>query len=202
MSLSHFFFGRKAAVALATCVPLLLAGCAGDSTGESTASPAETPTVTLTEIPVPTSNPLPECDTDPQASAIHDNLGQVPAPLAAGESWEYYGQSNYSPCADLSYALVWVTGSTHPLKQSQLMLFHRGEYLGVGALAPQSMYVTDSNGDSVNTRVIDFEAMERDQAPNVESELYRRDLEFWWNGERVEAIGEIPNQGLAVSIPH
>lgn len=198
MSLSHFFVGRKAAVALATCVPLLLAGCAGESAGENTAPSTETQTetVTLSESPAPT------CENDPQAPAIHDNLGQVPAPLAAGEGWEYYGQSDYSPCADLSYALVWVTGSTHPLKQSQLMLFHRGEYLGVGALAPQSMYVTDSDGYSVNTRVIDFEAMERDQAPNAESELYRRDLGFWWNGERVEAVGEIPNQSLAVSIPH
>lgn len=142
------------------------------------------------------------CGVDTQAAAIHDNLRQVPAPAAPGEGWEYYGQSNYDQCADLSYALVWVTGSTHPLKQSQLMLFHRGDYLGVGVLAPQSMYVVDADDTSVHTRMVDVEAMERDQAPNAVAEHYRRDVTFRWDGEQVEPVGEIPNQSLAVPLPH
>ncbi|AJK69472.1 hypothetical protein B840_09405 [Corynebacterium marinum DSM 44953] len=95
---------------------------------------------------------------------------------------------------------MWVTGSTHPLKQNQLIPFHRGEYLGVGLLEPQSMYVADADADSVRTRVIDFEAMERDEAPSAAAELYRSDLIFRWNGERVETAGKIPRQPVAGSI--
>lgn len=200
---------RSAAV-LAACASLLLGACTDG--GEAPAPETRTATVTTTAgtpqglaatPSEPGSRPEREetCGVDTQAAAIQDNLWQVPAPQAPGEGWEYYGQSNYDPCADLSYALVWVTGSAHPLKQSQLMLFHRGDYLGVGALAPQSMYVEEAGPDSVRTRVVDFEAMERNQAPGAEAELYRSDLTFWWNGERVEAVGRIPNQG-AVSLPH
>lgn len=178
-------------------LPLLLVGCAGESL-----SPEPT-TVTVTTTPVAAPEPAAEeCGVDTQADAIQGNIAQVPAPRAPGEGWEYYGQSNYNPCADLSYALVWVTGSDRPLKQSQLMLFHRGNYIGVGALAPQSMYVVDADDTSVHTRMLDFEAMERDQAPNAVAERYRVDVTFWWNGERVEPVGEIPNQSVDVTIPH
>lgn len=171
---------------------LLLAGCAGES-------PAPAPgTVTVTT----TAAAAETCGVDTQAAAIHEHITQVPAPTAPGEGWEYYGQSNYDPCADLSYALVWVTGSDRPLKQSQLMLFHRGEYIGVGALAPQSMSVVEADGTSVHTRMLDFEAKERDQAPDALAERYQVDVTFRWNGERVEPIGEIPNQSLAVPLPH
>ena len=187
---------------------LLLVGCAGEEaapppeTVTVTTTPAAPPT-TVTTVAAPETTPAETaCGVDTQAAAIHENIAQVPAPTAPGEGWEYYGQSNYNPCADLSYALVWVTGSTHALKQSQLMLFHRGEYLGVGALAPQSMYVVDADDTSVHTRMVDAEAMERDQAPNAVAERYRVDVTFWWNGERVEPIGEIPNQSLAVPLPH
>ncbi|QGU05249.1 LppP/LprE family lipoprotein [Corynebacterium comes] len=205
------YASTRAAAALTVFLPLLLSACAG---GSGTPAPEPlTSTVTATvsapvaaptgiAAPSPGPTPTEACGVDPQASAIPDNLWQVPPPAARGEGWEYYGQSNYDPCAELSYALVWVTGSTHPLKQSQLMLFHRGDYLGVGALAPQSMYVTEADSESVHTRVVDFEAMERDQAPNAEAERYRTDLSFWWNGEKVEAIGKIPNQGPAATIPH
>ncbi|RSZ62369.1 hypothetical protein EAH68_09515 [Corynebacterium hylobatis] len=183
---------------------LLLAGCAGEDL------PPEQTTVTVTTTPPaappPTSTTVTAeaeaCGVSTQAAAIHENIRQVPAPTAAGEWWEYYGQSNYNPCADLSYALVWVTGSDRPLKQSQLMLFHRGSYIGVGALAPQHLSVVDADDTSVHTRMLDFEAKERDQAPDVVAERYQVDVTFWWNGERVEPIGEIPNQSLAVPLPH
>lgn len=176
---------------------LLLAGCAGENPGPA----PETVTVTTTPAAA-ASTPTEACGVDTQAAAIHGNIPQVPAPTAPGEGWEYYGQSNYNPCADLSYALVWVTGSDRPLKQSQLMLFHRGQYLGVGALAPQSLSVVAADDTSVHARMLDFEAKERDQAPDVLAEQYQVDVTFWWNGERVEPIGEIPNQSLAVPLPH
>lgn len=191
----------RAAAALTSCVPLLLAGCAGGDGAPVPQTSTATVTSTAAPAPSPEAARAEACGVDPQAAAIHDNLWQVPAPEAPGEGWEYYGQSNYDPCADLSYALVWVTGSAHPLKQSQLMLFHRGGYLGVGALAPQSMYVAETRPDAVHARVVDFEAMERDRAPGAQAERYRTDLTFWWNGQRVEAVGRIPNQG-AVSVPH
>lgn len=63
------------------------------------------------------------------------------------------------------------------------MLFHRGEYLGVGLLEPQSMYVADADADSVRTRVVDVEAMERDEAPYT-------------------TAGKIPRQPVAGNIPY
>ena len=46
------------------------------------------------------------CGVDPNAAAITDNIGQVPAPSLAGMSWTYKVDSNYDTCATLSYATV------------------------------------------------------------------------------------------------
>ncbi len=189
---------------------LLLTGCAETSAGgdaapggqltvTETVSPHPPPAVPSPDAaapapPAPAPAPMEQCGVDTQAAAIHDNLHRVPPPATAGEGWEYHGHSNYDPCADLSYATVHVTGSTHALKQNQLLLFHRGDSLGVGALVPQVHEVMDADGRSVTVRYIDSEAMERAGAPNAEAEHHKVTVTFWWNGERVEPVGRIPNQ--------
>lgn len=160
----------------ALSLPLLLVACADPQ--------ATTPVVD-------------NCGVDTGAAAIHDNIHRVPPPTLEGEGWEYYGHSDYDPCADLSYAVVFVTGSTHAQKQNQIMLFHRGEYLGVGLLAPQVYRHWEGDGQEVHVRLIDHEAMEADGAPNAAAAEYEVDLTFRWNGERVESVGRIPNLGAA-----
>lgn len=173
----------------ALLLPLVVAGCA--AAPEQPAAP-QTSTVTVTTQAAPTT-PEPTCGVDTEAAAIYDNIHRVPPPTLPGEGWEYYGHSDYNPCADLSYAVVFVTGSTHAQKQNQMMLFHRGEYLGVGLLVPQVYRHWEGDGEAVHVRVIDREAMDVAGAPNAAAADYEVELTFWWNGERVEPIGRIPN---------
>lgn len=185
---------RRRTLAALSVLPLLFTSACGATTptGQETTTPAPTGTPAS-----PTTDAAPEhCRVDTQADAILSNIWQVPEPTLAGETWEYQGHSNYNPCADLSYATVYVTGSDHPLKQNQLMLFHRGNYLGVGALTPQTHEVIATDDESVTVRYIDFEAMERDQAPTAVAENYQVEVTFLWNGAQVEPIGRIPNQGI------
>ena len=127
-------------MALAPCVPLCSSVAPGTVRGDTapstdTQTETQTRTVTLTESPAPT------CETDPQAR--RSTTTWIRSPAARGGEGGYYGQSDYSPCDDLSYAPSGSPAPRNPSKQSQLMLFHRGEYVGVGALAPKAMYVTD-----------------------------------------------------------
>ncbi|WIM70309.1 LppP/LprE family lipoprotein [Corynebacterium suedekumii] len=199
---------RRIPALLVTALALTVAGCsdtAGDQTPvtvtsvvtESAPPPGTTPAeVTTTTAPTQTAAPAPKpdnCGVDPQAATIHDNISQVPEPTLAGHGWEYTGDSNYDPCADLSYALVGVAGSTHAQRQGQLMLFHRGEYLGVGLLVPQVYRNVSGDGTTVYTEVIDYEAMDRDGAANAVAPDYQVPLNFTWTGSQVEPVGRIPN---------
>lgn len=203
---------RRILASLIAGLSLTVAGCSGTS-GDQTpvtvtslvteaappadTTPAEaTTTVTPTRTAAPAPEPEPEpasCGIDPQAAAIHDNISQVPEPTLTGHGWEYTGDSNYDPCADLSYALVGVAGSTHAQRQGQLMLFHRGEYLGVGLLVPQVYRNVSGDGATVYTEVIDYEAMDRDGAANAVAPDYQVPLNFTWTGSQVEPVGRIPN---------
>lgn len=201
---------RRILTSLIGGLALTVAGCsdsADDQTPvtvtsvvtEAAPPPGTTPTEVMTTMaPTQTAALAPKsepdyCGVDPQAAAIHDNISQVPEPTLAGHGWEYTGDSNYDPCADLSYALVGVAGSTHAQRQSQLMLFHRGEYLGVGLLVPQVYRNVSGDGTTVYTEVIDYEAMDRDGAANAVAPDYQVPLNFTWTGSQVEPVGRIPN---------
>ncbi len=192
---------RRTLTALSTVPLLLTSACGAAETANSGTGPT-TPTTggpTSTEASRSAAGTTPDavpdhCLVDTQAEAILGNLWQVPEPALNGETWGYYGHSNYNPCADLSYATVYVTGSDDPLRQNQLLLFHRGGYLGVGALTPQTHEVITADDESVTVHYVDFEAMERDQAPATVAGNYRVEVTFLWNGAQVEPIGRIPNQ--------
>lgn len=47
-----------------------------------------------------------ECGISSSSSAITDAVDALEPPSGPGMYWSYEGDSNYDPCADLSYALL------------------------------------------------------------------------------------------------
>lgn len=57
--------------------------------------------------PTQTRPPEPRnCGVDPDSPVITSHTADVPAPELDGMTWVYHGESNYDPCAALSYATV------------------------------------------------------------------------------------------------
>lgn len=135
------------------------------------------------------------CGVDPSAATIVDHVGEVPPPSHAGMSWVYMGDSNYDPCAALSYATVEQSEQGNAQFQNQLMLFHDGEYLGVGATVPEQHQVIGTSDDSVTVRYKDWEALDAAGQPNAMAGSFTTDVTFRWNGSEVVPEGRIPNQG-------
>lgn len=137
-----------------------------------------------------------DCGVSPNASAIMDNIGQVPAPSIDGLTWTYKGDSNFDECATLSYATVEQSEQGNSQFQNQLMLFHNGEYLGVGSDTVQQHQVIATTDDSVTVRYKDWEALDAAGAPNAEASNYTTDVTFTWDGSRVVPQGRFPNLSL------
>lgn len=72
-----------------------------------------------------------ECGVDTEAPAITAALGVLSERQPSPYGWTYFGDANYDPCADLSYAMAETPQGTVS-SPMQLMLFHRGEYVGTG----------------------------------------------------------------------
>lgn len=135
------------------------------------------------------------CGVDPQAPAITDNLSTVPpAQQAPGIPWTYLGDSNYDPCAGLSYAVVDIEGGTGSSPQ-QVMLFHRGAYIGTATeCAFGFTSVTAATGDSVTVEYRWPRDGDTDAAPSGSASAT-----FNWNGTEVVISGELPDELLTVS---
>lgn len=77
------------------------------------------------------------------------------------------------------------------------MLFHKGEFLGVGSdTRQQVMSFLGESGDSVTIRMKDWEALRDSGLPNAASSEFYSDVTFRWVGDHVEPEGRIPNQGI------
>lgn len=78
----------------------------------------------------------PECGDQSAKEAFKSNVDAVPVfdeggpVLQWNRNWNESAGGNYDPCADLSFITVGIEMPTVS-SPSQLMLFHRGEYLGV-----------------------------------------------------------------------
>ena len=136
------------------------------------------------------------CGVDSNAAAITDNIGQVPAPSLEGMSWTYKGDSNFDPCATLSYATVEQSEQGNAQFQNQLMLFHKGEYLGVGSDTVQQHQVIGTTDDSVTVRYKDYEALDAAGGSNAEASNFTTDVTFRWDGSQVVPEGRFPNMGM------
>ncbi|MDO5077103.1 LppP/LprE family lipoprotein [Corynebacterium sp.] len=151
------------------------------------------PGATLT----PNAHPNPGCPGEPNSPEITRNIPNVPKPHDAQHSgWTYHGDSNYDTCSDLSYATLMPLEYPSAEFEMQLMLFHKGEYLGVGALVPAQHVVIATDNRSVTVRYKDWEAFYASDDPNAKSENFFVDVTYVWAGDHVQAVGRIPNQGL------
>lgn len=145
----------------------------------------------------PTQTPPPEprnCGVDPDSPVITAHTADIPAPELDGMTWVYHGESNYDPCAALSYATVVQSEVGDAQFQNQLMLFHDGEYLGVGTdTVQQHTEVVASGDDFVTVRYKDYEALRDSGEPLAAAPKYTTVVTYRWVGDHVEPEGRIPN---------
>ena len=156
---------------------------------------APNPTIGHPSSPAKSSNKTSDsCDVEPQAPEILNNIGRIP-PNRYG--WRLTDKTNYNRCSDLSYALLTQAQQGNGQFGTQLMLFHKGKFLGVGSDTPQQVIsFLDESDDSVRVRMKDWEALDASGLPNVAASQFYSDVTFRWVGDHVEPEGRIPNQEL------
>ena len=135
-----------------------------------------------------------DCSEQPNSPEITNNISKLP-PNQFG--WKPTGESNYNPCNDLSYALITQAQQGNSQFATQLMLFHKGKYIGVGSDTIQQAEVLSATDSSVTVRMRDWEALQESGEANAQAPNYYSDVTFRWNGSKVVPEGRIPNQGLS-----
>ena len=133
------------------------------------------------------------CSEQPDSPEIANNISKLP-PNQFG--WKPTGESNYNPCNDLSYALITQAQQGNSQFATQLMLFHKGKYIGVGSDTIQQAEVLSATDSSVTVRMRDWEALQESGEANAQAPNYYSDVTFRWNGSKVVPEGRIPNQNL------
>lgn len=164
------------------------------SSAQPSPSAAESSTETTSE-----SSPTPEarnCTVDAHASevlmAIHEASEKYPNEFG----WTYQGVSNYSPCAELSYAMLRQEKIGNSQFATLLLFFHDGEYLGVDSTYPQQVQKIEENGDALDVIYRDWEALEKSGKPNAAAPDYNSNVHYYWDGDSVQYDGRIPNTHL------
>lgn len=195
-----------------------LSGCASEELAEPELKPVETTAESAHEEPPSTTvttvsetekeeseyseeseepEEQEECDTDPASPEIHRAVDEVNEeyPNGAG-GWKFTGRTNYDSCSDLSYASVVQaeTGNAH--FGTLILMFHKGEYIGIDSTYPQQAMEITPDGDSFTVLYKDWEALDAAGAPNVESPNYNSTVTYYWDGAKVAHEGRIPNTSL------
>ena len=135
-----------------------------------------------------------DCSEQPNSPEITNNISKLP-PNQFG--WKPTGQSNYNPCNDLSYALITQAQQGNGQFRTQLMLFHKGKYIGVGSDTVQQTEILSATDSSVTVRMRDWEALQESGEANAMAGKYYSDVTFRWDGSKVVPEGRIPNQNLS-----
>lgn len=135
-----------------------------------------------------------DCSEQPDSPEITNNISKLP-PNQFG--WKPTGESNYNPCNDLSYALITQAQQGNSQFATQLMLFHKGKYIGVGSDTVQQTEILSATDSSVTVRMRDWEALQESGEANAQAPNYYSDVTFRWNGSKVVPEGRIPNQNLS-----
>ncbi len=127
------------------------------------------------------------CGVDPWAPAITEAIGVLSANQPSPYGWTYIGEADYDPCADLSYAMAETPGATAS-SPMQLMLFHRGEYVGTGTWCPLPYTtVIGSSGDQVDVRYRWIRGDDTSAGPSGETTT-----SYVWNGQGVTMTAPLP----------
>lgn len=135
-----------------------------------------------------------DCAVKKGAPEIVNNVDKIP-PNQFG--WKVTDETNYNHCSDLSYALIMQAEIGNSQFGTQLMLFHKGEFLGVGSDTIQQTQVLSTTNNSVTVRMRDWETLYNLGKGHAEAPDYYSDVTFRWVGDHVEPEGRIPNQELS-----
>lgn len=128
------------------------------------------------------------CSTD-GAAAIADGASRIAPPLSYDTSvpWVFGGKTNYNTCDDLSFATLMTQGATGS-SPYQLLLFHRGKFLGTGTKCNLGFQqVTDAS-----TRSVDVDYRYLNPGDITANPTGHYSLTFVWTGSGVQMNGSIP----------
>jgi hypothetical protein len=104
-----------------------------------------------------------------------------------------------TPCSDLSYVLLVQQPQDNSQFDTQLLFFHKGQYIGIDSTYPQQvMNIEDKGNALVVVTYKDWEALEEAGGSNAEAPNYTTTVTFFWDAQasQLGTIGEFPNQGL------
>lgn len=135
-----------------------------------------------------------DCAVKKGTPEIVNNVDKIPTNRYG---WSVTNDTNYNLCSNLSYAVIQQTQIGNGQYGTQLMLFHKGKYIGVGSDTLQQFYVLNASDDSVSVRMKDWEALEASGEGNAMASKYYSDVTFRWVGDHVEPEGRIPNQKIS-----
>lgn len=133
-----------------------------------------------------TTTPDRSCGEDKEANEIYRNISKVPDD-SSGDPWFYNGYSNYDPCLDLSFAVLSHNHGASRFQSRQIMLFHKGEYLGVGSdrLTVHFDFVNITD-DSITVKYLNPHSESGSPQEDYDNAL---DVTYRWDGEKVQMLG-------------
>jgi len=201
---------------LAATSALGLAGCSDPGANPA---PATTETVVETETVQPEdtaegqegtdaagSGSDGQCGINPEDPRIQEAIANVPAAFteAASANQDVAWSTNvtdtsFDPCADLSYAQLSIEGATGS-SPMQVMLFHRGEYIGTTSdCAPGFQVVRQVSDDSI---IVTYR-WPKPGEPNA-GEKDEREVQYTWvdDDTGVQMQGQIPMEAINEQICH
>lgn len=130
------------------------------------------------------------CSTD-GAHAITDATARIARPLPSfnpSVGWLFLGRTNYNTCNDLSYAELDTEGATAS-SPMQLLLFHRGRFVGTGI----KCNVAYQNVESASTRSVDVTYRYLQGNDPGASPSGSVSVAFIWDGSKVVMHGSLPH---------
>lgn len=214
--LNHRHHTRRLIVGLSLSSAVLLAGCSDDNIAEPELHPVESSaentdeatssttvtTIFETETEEEHAEEEPktheECDTNSASPEIHKAAAEANEqyPNQAG-GWVLTGHTNYNSCSDLSFALVTQAKQGNAQFSTLILMFHKGEYIGIDSIYPQqAMDVTPNDDGSFTVLYKDWEALDAAGAGNAESPKYNSTVTYFWDGSKVAHDGRIPNTSM------
>lgn len=146
-----------------------------------------------------TSEPDPKAGDDADAAcgdmtaeeAMYAGLEQAPAPQWDSAEWapdHAVPERDYDPCASLSSISLPVDSASGP-SPVLIMLYHKGEYVGVATPEARKIGNIERNSDSQIT----VEYIYTKDGEDLATSSGRTYATFTWNGDKVVMEGELPS---------
>lgn len=124
----------------------------------------------------------PACSQD--LAAVQQVVATIP-PAVPETPWVLDSDTNFDTCRTLSYATATVAGGTAS-SPKQLMLFHKGEYLGTGATKSAAhLRVVEAGEDYVR---VEYGVPGQDNAHI----RWLPAVTYFFMGDHVEIFGDVP----------